>query len=161
MFKFLGVCFFAIALTACWFNSDIQSPGAKYLQGEWQQDSIDYSTDLVEFKNNQFKFTCDSFYLVLNNFSKADFSQDTCYHNGKWKEYVKGVYTLSGDTISLKGAFVSASFRFKKSPCYTTGGFEETLLYQSYKDSVLVLKSTKNGKLVFKLKKRLACEIKK
>ncbi len=153
MFKITcGFCL--LFLFACSFNSNTNNQGAKYLQGEWQQDNISYSTDLVENNRHQFIFTRDSFYLVLHNSSKANFGQDTCYKNGCWKEYVKGVYSLSGDTIILKGTYVSKTFRFKKSLCYTTGNFDQTLLYQSNKDSVLVLKSFTNGNMVFKLIRR-------
>ncbi|TAE40221.1 MAG: hypothetical protein EAY66_02240 [Sphingobacteriales bacterium] len=159
MIKFLSSCFLGLILCSCTFNANTRNHGVKYLQGEWQQDSISYSADLVEYKQHQFKFTCDSFYLVLHNVSKADFAGDTCYKNGQWTEYVKGVYSLSGDTIVLKGAYASPVFKLKKSPCYTTGGFDERLLYQSNNDSVLVLKSMITGKMVLKLKKRLACAI--
>ncbi len=157
MIKFLSSCFFGLILYSCSFNANTRNQGAQYLQGEWQQNSVD-SSDLVEYKQHLFKFTCDSFYLILHNFSKADFYQDTCYKNGRWTEYVKGVYSLSGDTIVLKGAYVSPVFKLKKLPCYTTGGFDEKLLYQSYKDSALVLKSMITGNMVLKLKKRLACD---
>lgn len=158
MFKFLGVCFFTVALSACWFNPIVQKQGAKYLQGKWVEVSNLTSNDLIEYKHREFRFTCDSFYLTLNNFSKADFGQDTCYKHGKWTEFVKGIYSLSGDTIVLKGAYVSKTFRLKKSVCYTTGSFEETLLYKSRIDSVLILKSFTNGNLIFKFQQRLVCD---
>lgn len=157
MFKIFLLCVFAVVLTACWFNTSTQKPGAKYLQGKWAEVSDFKNFDLIEYKKRDFKFTCDSFYLTLNNSSEANFEQDSCYKNGKWTEYVKGVYTLKGDTILLKGAYVSKTFKFKKSACYTTGSFEETFLYQSSSDSVLKIKSFTNGNMVFKLQQRLVC----
>ncbi|TAF45599.1 MAG: hypothetical protein EAZ51_03950 [Sphingobacteriales bacterium] len=147
----LTCCFCLVFVFACTFNPNKRNPGAQYLQGQWQQDSINLDTGLVEYKKRQFKFTCDSFYLVLHNFSKAYFAGDTCYKNGRWTEFVKGVYSLSGDTIVLKGAYTSPVFKLKKSRCYTTGSFDERLIYQSNYDSVLVLKSAVAGKMVFKI----------
>ncbi len=152
MHKFLVLSLLMLIFFGCSFNKNTQNEGSKYLQGIWLEASVSQNNDLIEYKQHQFKFIRDSFYLVLNNFSKANFAQDTCYKNGKWTEYVKGVYSVNRDTIVLKGAYVSKTFRLKKSPCYTTGNFEQTLLYQSKSDSVLVLKSFTNGKMVFKLK---------
>jgi hypothetical protein len=151
LFLFLGI------LSACSFNSNKQNTGAAYLQGEWQEANIPFAADLVEYEQHHFKFTCDSFYLVLDNFSKADFAQDTCYRNDKWKEYVKGTYNISGDTLHLKGAYSSKNFKLKISPCYSTGIYEERLLLQSKTDSVLIFKSFTTGQMVLKLQKRLYC----
>lgn len=160
MLRFFGICFFAVALWGCWFNTAKKNQGAAYMQGQWLEDSDTLNSNLVEYKQRQFKFICDSFYLILNNSSKANYAQDTCYKNGKWTEYVKGVYSLNGDTITLKGAYVSKTFRFKKTACYTTGNFDETLLKQSNNDSVIVLKSFTGGKVVLKLTERLVCGVK-
>ena len=143
--------------SACSFNRNTQDKGAAYLQGEWKETNVPFAADLVEFKQRDFKFTCDSFYVVLNNFSKANFAQDTCYKTGKWKEYAKGTYILNGDTLHLKGAYASKSFKLKTSPCYTTGVFDETLLLQSQRDSQLVFKSFTSGQIVLKLQKLLVC----
>ncbi|TAH03952.1 MAG: hypothetical protein EAZ15_02020 [Sphingobacteriales bacterium] len=151
MYKFWVCCLLLLSFWGCRFNPNTQNKGAKYLQGQWLQVNNNSNNDLIEYKNHQYTFVRDSFYLILHNVSKANFANDTCYKKGKWTEFVKGVYSLSGDTIVLKGAYVSKSFRLKKSVCYTTGNFEETLLYQSNKDSVLVLKSYTIGKMVFKL----------
>ena len=157
MLKNLLLCLLTFLLPACSFNPNAQGTGAAYLQGEWKETNIPFAADLVEFKQRNFKFTCDSFYVVLNNFSKADFAQDTCYKTGKWKEYAKGTYILNGDTLHLKGAYASKSFKLKTSPCYTTGVFDETLLLQSQRDSQLVFKSYTSGQIVLKLQKRLVC----
>ncbi len=154
MYKFWVCCLLILSFGGCRFNPSTQNKGAKYLQGQWLQVNNQLNNDLIERNHHQYTFIRDSFYLILNNSSKVNFGQDTCYKNGSWKEYVKGVYSLSGDTIILKGAYVSKTFRFKKSLCYTTGNFDQTLLYQSSKDSVLVLKSFTNGNMVFKLIRR-------
>jgi hypothetical protein len=157
MLKIFFLAVAALAVTACSFNATMQSQGTHYLQGQWQQDSLAYADSLVEHKQHCFTFTCDSFYLVLNYASEANFAQDTCYKNGKWTEYVKGVYTLNGDTLLLKGAYVSPLFKLKKSVCYATGGFEEMFLYPQRKDSVLLLQSIITGKIKLKLKNSLIC----
>ena len=157
MLKNLLLCLFIFLLSACSFNANTQDKGVAYLQGEWKEIDVPFTGDLVDFKQRDFKFTCDSFYLVLNNFSKADFAPDTCFKSGKWKEYAKGTYTLTGDTLHLKGAYASKSFKLKTSPCYTTGVFDENLLLQCQKDSQLVFKSFTSGQIVLKLQKRLVC----
>lgn len=151
MIRLIIWCILVLSFLGCRFNPNTQNKGAKYLQGQWLQVNNNLNNDLIEHKQHKYTFIRDSFYLILNNFSKANFANDTCYKKGKWTEFVKGVYSLSGDTIVLKGAYVSKSFRLKKSVCYTTGNFEETLLYQKSRDSVLVLKSFTNGKMVFNL----------
>lgn len=152
MFKFLVLSLFMLTFLGCSFNNNTQNEGSKFLQGSWLESDVFKNDDLIEYQQHQLKFIRDSFYLVLNKFSKANFTEDTCYKNGKWSEYIKGVYSVTHDNIILKGAYVSKTFRLKKSPCYTSGNFEQTLLYQSGSDSVLVLKSFTNGIMVFKSK---------
>jgi len=48
----IGMFFF---FTACKFNSDMQSEGASFLQGEWVQDSIPGQGQMLQYTLTEFK----------------------------------------------------------------------------------------------------------
>jgi len=86
-FYFLAIC---LLFSACSFNPPIQGRGEDYIQGEWQQDSIPMQKKLLSYSLYNFKFSCDSFYVKVNSFSKVNSGADTCMNAGHWTEYIRG-----------------------------------------------------------------------
>src|ERR1700748_2033719 len=68
--------FLAFSLAACHRNPDTQTPGQGYLQGEWQQDSVTKQSQLVNYSLYRLKFTCDSFFMTINSYSKVNTGAD-------------------------------------------------------------------------------------
>ena len=99
------LAFLLLFFTSCRFNPNLQGRGTEYLQGVWDEDSISYRNELIQYTTHQYKFTCDSFYVTLNTFAKANIYPDSCFNNGKWTEYAKGIYTLRNDSLFISGTF--------------------------------------------------------
>jgi hypothetical protein len=129
----------AFSLSACKFNPDMQGPGEAALQGEWQQDSAALQKKLVNYSLYHFKFSCDSFFVSIKSFSKANGGYpDSCVKNGQWSEYAKGVYEQKHDTLRLKGLFSNADLTYKvEGGCFRSGKYEETFKLNKKTDSVI------------------------
>src|SRR5665213_757879 len=77
--------FLLLALSSgCHLNPNKQTPGAPYLQGEWQQDSVPAQKSLVSYSLYNIKFSCDSFFMTIKSFSKVNAGSDTCMKSGRW-----------------------------------------------------------------------------
>ncbi len=146
--------------TACKFNKVQTSTGEAFLQGKWSEDSLENESQLVSYQHFDFTFTCDSFYTVINNFSKADLQGGECYDKGTWKEYAKGYYKVAGDTLKFDGNFVDMEFKYKtQGSCYRSGKFTDSFLINNKTDSIFTLKSLETGTLhQLLLKEKLSCE---
>src|SRR5690606_12832761 len=92
-----GILF--LCTESCRFNPDMQSEGASFLQGVWVQNSIPMQDALLQYTLHEFKFTCDSIYAVMHTTATVKNVADSCYHNGHWTEYAKGVYVVRGDSL--------------------------------------------------------------
>lgn len=127
----------AFGLTACRFNPNMQGPGVAALQGEWQQDTSALQKKLLNYSLYHFRFSCDSFFVSVNSFSKANGGYpDSCVKNGQWGEYAKGVYTQKNDTLRLKGLFCNADFSYKnEGGCFRSGNYEEVFKLSQKADS--------------------------
>src|SRR6516225_5599672 len=75
---------------SCTPNANQQTPGTAILQGEWQQDSVVGEKALVSYSLYHFRFSCDSFFMAINSFSKVNTGSDSCMNSGRWTEYAKG-----------------------------------------------------------------------
>jgi len=129
---------------ACRRLPDVQGNGAPFLQGVWQQDSIAHADRLLNYTEHMFKFTCDSFYIEMTTHSKVNYYEDSCYHNGLWREYAKGTYHVRSDTVFLLGTYTKANYKQKISGCYRIGQYIKGFkILDSRKDS-LILESTEN-----------------
>jgi len=145
--------------TACKFNPDIQTPGENYLQGEWRQDSVTMQQQLVNYSLYNLKFNCDSFFVSIKTFSKADAGADSCTRNGQWTEYAKGVYEQRNDTLHVRGLFCNADYSYKDpTGCFRSGIYEERFKVSKVTDSVYLFNPT-SGVIPFKAKliKRNTC----
>ncbi len=137
---------FLILLTtlgSCSSNPPLQTAGESYLQGEWKQDSVPAQSKLLSYSLYRFRFTCDSFYMQQQSFSKVNSGYDTCMNRGRWAEYMKGNYGQRHDTLQLKGFFCNAQYKLKDAGgCFRSGVYEENFIVHQTADSLLQFIST-------------------
>jgi hypothetical protein len=141
---------FALLLTAncllqtgCRFNPDMQTPGESYLQGEWQQDSVTMQKQLVSYSLYNLKFNCDSFFVSIKTFSKANMGAYSCTKGGSWTEYAKGVYEQKDDTLHVRGLFCNADYSYKDpTGCFRSGVYEEIFKVIKKTDSLVQFNPT-------------------
>jgi len=132
-------------LNGFWFNPNTQGRGEIYLQGEWKQDSVPNQKQLLEYSLYHLKFSCDSFYIQINSFSKVNNNADTCAHSGNWSEYLKGTYRQRNDTLFIKGQFCNPDYSLKENAgCLRIGVYEEGFKVKKQTDSVVQFASTSN-----------------
>lgn len=146
-------------LASCASNPPIQTPGQAYLQGEWRQDSVPGQQKLVQYALYQFKFTCDSFYVQQQTFSKINYGTDTCMARGRWTEYMKGDYVQQHDTLQLHGFFCDARHKIKnEGSCFRYGTYQENFKVSRKGDALLQLTNINDVvPLQLRLVKRLNC----
>src|ERR1700710_349067 len=126
----------ALALSSCTPNANLQGKGQVYLQGEWQQDAIPNEKQLLDYSIYHFKFSCDSFFVQINSFSKVNNGADTCMNSGHWSEYVRGSYQQHSDTLHLRGQFCNADYSLKQEGgCFRSGIYEEFFKISKKTDS--------------------------
>jgi hypothetical protein len=136
-FSFL-LCALCLLTAACSFNPDMQGKGESYLQGEWQQELTPVQKQLLSYSLYTFKFTCDSFFVTQQTFSKVNTGVDTCTNKGQWTEYMRGTYRQQNDTLRLKGFFCDAKFGLKKyEGCFRSGPYEEVFKVNKKADTLL------------------------
>ncbi|MDB5005621.1 MAG: hypothetical protein JWQ84_2729 [Mucilaginibacter sp.] len=140
-----ALSFLLFAFSGCHINPNIQTPGEGYLQGEWQQDSIPKQKLLVNYSLYHLKFSCDSFFVSINSFSKVNTGPDTCMRSGHWTEYCRGTYEQRHDTLHLKGQFCNADMTIKDDKgCFRSGDYEELFKVSKKTDSLAEFASTTN-----------------
>ena len=125
-------------LGSCWMNPDMQKPGVKEFQGEWQQDSVPMQKKLTEYSLYNISFSCDSFYMQIKSFSKVNNGADSCSGSGHWTEYVKGSYLQHNDTLRMRGQFCHANYALKEEGgCFRSGIYEESFKVNKKSDSLI------------------------
>ncbi|RFZ83030.1 hypothetical protein DYU05_12825 [Mucilaginibacter terrenus] len=128
----------ALSFPGCKFNPDYQEQGQQYLQGEWLQDTSALQKQLVTATAYRLKFSCDSFFVSMNSFSKAVAGADTCIKNGHWAEFAKGIYQQKHDTLILKGLFCNPNFSYKvEGGCFRYGNYQEAFKVKKQTDSIV------------------------
>lgn len=149
LFLFLG---------SCRFNPDIQGKGSESLQGVWTELSQSYQDSLLQYTRSDLTFTCDSFYAQLTTVAKVNYYDKSCFNNGVWKEYAKGNYVVSNDTLYLLGTFTKDNFKQKLDGCYRVGQYLPRYLIIDNSGSELKLQNIDEGYPVsLKLKQKLVC----
>lgn len=139
----------------CRFNPDVQYEGADYLQGVWVQDTIPLQDGLLQYTLHELKFTCDSIYATMHVTTKVRNIADSCYNDGKWTEYAKGIYVVRGDSLIVDGQYTDPDWRPKMSGCYRIGQYlprfkivrhsaDSLLLENRYDPRPLLLRKTAN-----------------
>jgi hypothetical protein len=153
----LGSCIFS--LFSCSPNASIQGTGESFLQGEWEQVTNAADQKLVNYTLYHIKFTCDSFYVKMNTYSKVNYGADTCMNKGYWTEYAKGLYNMRNDTLHLKGFFTNADNSLKNvGGCFRAGVYEEYFKTRNDADTLLQLTNTSGVlPLNLHLNKRITC----
>lgn len=135
----IGMCL--LFCSACKFNPNIQGEGTPYLQGVWTQDTVLHQDQLLTYSLYRFKFTCDSVYITLKTFSKAKTVVDSCYGDGQWEEYARGVYLVRNDSLLIESTFTHSNWRQKLSGCHRIGQFLPRFKLAKYTDDSLYLES--------------------
>lgn len=126
---------------SCRFHSNVQREGAGYLQGVWIQDTVPMQDALLQYTLHELKFTCDSVYAVMHVTSKVRTVLDSCYNDGHWVEYAKGVYVVRGDSLLVDGQYTKADWRQKISGCHRSGQFLPRFRIVRYTADSLVLEN--------------------
>lgn len=122
-YRLFTACILFLCIGGCRFNPDMQHPGAEYLQGVWVQERLPIQEELLQYTLHELKFTCDSIYAVMHTTAKVRNIADSCYNNGQWTEYAKGVYVVRGDSLLVDGQYTRANWRQKTSGCYRSGQY--------------------------------------
>jgi len=159
MFKILGSCFlFLICITGCTRLPDIQGRGSEAFQGVWSQDSVENESKLLTYTKHDFRITCDSFYVNLVTHSKANYYSDSCFNNGIWKEYAKGVYAIRNDSLFLLGTYTKENYKQKISGCYQIGQYIKSFKILTMEKQKIVMESSDNQRIInLFLKERITC----
>jgi len=146
MVKNAGIFFFALFLLAsgsCKFNPNLQGKGTESIQGIWEEDSVEYQNERLQYSRHQFRFSCDSVYLTIKTFAKVNTYPDSCFNNGSWTEYAKGTYLSKGDTLMLTTTFTKSNFKQKISGCYRNGQYLPAFIIRKNTGDSLFLESLK------------------
>ena len=147
-----------LSLGACTRLPNVQGKGEDFMQGVWNQDSVAYSNKLSNYTKHHFKFTCDSLYIDFETHSKVNFYEDSCYNNGIWEEYAKGVYAVKGDTLIVGATFTHANYKQKISGCYRIGRYERNFLIRKKSSDSLMLESMSDQReILLSLKENITC----
>lgn len=145
--------------TACSRLPNVQGKGEAFLQGVWNQDSIAHKEQLLNYTQHKFKFTCDSFYVDLTTYSKVNYYSDSCFNNGVWKEYAKGVYEVRNDSLILEGTYTKSNYKQKVTGCYQIGRYVRSFVVKSFEPKKLSLVNASDQRecnLI--LKEKIVCE---
>jgi hypothetical protein len=146
------------AFSGCERRPNVQGNGEVFLQGIWNQDSIAGSAKLMNYTQHRIKFTCDSFYVNLTTHSKVNYYGESCYNNGVWKEYAKGVYQVRNDSLFLEGTYTKSNYKQKVSGCYTIGIYRKSFVVKSVGAGHLFLQSLSDQRDVnLVLKQKITC----
>lgn len=150
--------FCIVAFGSCKFNPNLQGKGTESLQGIWEEDSVAYQNERLQYSRHQFKFTCDSVYVTIQTFAKVNMYPDSCFNKGKWTEYAKGTYQTKDDTLLLTATFTKSNFKQKISGCYRIGQYLPAFVIRKNTADSLYLESLQlHQQLKLSLKERTEC----
>lgn len=145
-------------LISCKFNPNLQGKGTESLQGVWEEDSVYYQNERLQFTKHQFQFTCDSVYLTMKTFAAVNTYPDSCFNDGEWIEYAKGTYLTQSDTLILTTTFTKSNFKQKISGCYRIGQYLPIFIIRKNTADSLFLQSLKQHlQINLSLKERTQC----
>lgn len=147
-----------LAFTSCKFNPNLQGKGNDTIQGVWEEDSVDYQDQKLQYSKHKFRFTCDSVYVTIETFAKVNMYPDSCFNNGRWTEYAKGTYLTKEDTLMLSATFTKPNFKQKISGCYRIGQYLPAFVIRKNTVDSLYLESIQQHlQLKLALKERTVC----
>lgn len=161
MAKFTCLLLFAfcsLGLASCKFNPNLQGKGTAHLQGIWEEGSVAYQDDLLQYSRHKFRFTCDSVYVIIQTFAKVNTYPDSCFNNGTWAEYAKGTYQTINDTLIVTATFTKSNFKQKISGCYRIGQYLPAFIIRKSSSDSLYLENLKQHlPLKLALREKTAC----
>ncbi|MXV49714.1 fumarate hydratase [Pedobacter sp. HMF7647] len=158
--KFPFLLFVLLGATqACTFNKNVQGRGDQALQGIWVQQTIPYKEQLMEYTETSYTFTCDSFYASFVTHGKHNRYEDQCFNEGIWKEYARGTYAASHDTVYLNGTFTKPNWKQKITGCYRIGQYLDALhIIKNDGDTLSFQSAQSHVPVSLILKKRITCD---
>src|SRR5690606_17563872 len=68
-------------------------------------------------------FTPDSVYITLRTVAKVQRLTDSCYGDGQWTEYTRGLYIVRGDSLLIEGWYREPDGRLKTAGCHNIGKY--------------------------------------
>lgn len=149
---------FLFLFSACKFNPNMQKTGAPEFQGIWEEAPLPFKDSLLLNTKHTFTFTCDSFYVNIETFSKVNYHADSCFKGGHWKEYAKGNYVISKDTLYLVGAFTHENFKQKLAGCYRTGVYNpKFLIRKTSPQEIELVNIHQHVPMSLNLKQKITC----
>lgn len=146
--KYLYIAGMLLLFSSCVRNSEMQTEGAGFLQGVWRQDSIPGQEEMLQYTLHEIKFVCDSMYTTLRVHSKVKNIPDSCYKDGNWTEYAKGVYVVRADSIMVSGIYTRENGRQKVSGCYRQGQYLPRFKIAHQSPDSIVLESRYDQRLI-------------
>lgn len=147
-----------LLISSCSLRPNIQGKGIDFMQGVWNEDSVAFSNKLTNYTQHHFKITCDSIYIDFITHSKVNFYEDSCYNNGVWKEFAKGVYSIKNDTLFVGATFTHANYKQKISGCYRIGRYDKNFLIKKHSADTLILESLSDQRQIkLSLKQKITC----
>lgn len=148
----LGILSALFFLSSCKFNSNYQNSGELSLQGTWVQESVPYQDELLNFSLHEFRFSCDSVYVTIKNFATKPIIVDSCYNNGEWVEYAKGLYVIRNDSLLIEATYIHSTGKQKLTGCYHIGQYLPRLQINNQTTDSLYLE-VKNSHIPINLRK--------
>jgi hypothetical protein len=154
----LGLILCFAALSSCKFNPNMQGKGRDDLQGSWEEGAVAYQNERLQYSKHQFRFSCDSVYVTIKTFAKANTYPDSCFNNGSWTEYAKGIYETKKDTLLITATFTKSNFKQKISGCYRIGQYQPAFVIKKSNSDTLYLEGLQDHlPLNLILKERTLC----
>jgi len=153
-----GVLLIFCIMASCQRLPDVQGKGEVFMQGVWNEDQVENSNTLLNYTQHKLKITCDSFYVELVTHSKVNYYADSCFNNGIWKEYAKGIYQVRQDSLFLEGTYTTAKYKQKVSGCYQIGRFIKSFYIKRATPDTLFLQNTNDQRdCTLILKQKITC----
>ena len=136
----------------------MQGKGSDDLQGIWEEGAVAYQNERLQYSKHQFRFSCDSVYVTIKTFAKANTYPDSCFNNGNWTEYAKGIYEAKKDTLLITATFTKSNFKQKISGCYRIGQYQSAFVIKKSNGDTLYLEGLQDHlPLNLILKERTRC----
>ncbi|MDB5013187.1 MAG: fumarate hydratase [Daejeonella sp.] len=136
----------------------MQEKGADFIQGVWVEDSVIYQNQLLQYTKHRFKVTCDSFYVTMDTYAKTNTFTDSCFNNGHFTEYAKGLYATKNDSIFFSGTFTKSNFKQKISGCYRVGEYLAGFaIRKKGADTLLLTNKMQNLPIILIRKEKWVC----
>ena len=112
-----------LLIASCRFNPEVRNAHLGYLAGTWVQDSVAMQDSRLQYTLHELRFTPDSVYITLRTTAKVKQVSDSCYGDGHWTEYTRGLYIVRGDSLLIEGWYRQPNGQLKTSGCHHVGKY--------------------------------------